>query len=57
MAELGLHFGSKKSCKISILFEDLSRHSVFFGTEVKPKAECKNETYPYEYLAEIDIGS
>ena len=27
---LGLHFGSKKTDKISIVFEDLSRNSVFF---------------------------
>ena len=27
---LGLHFGSKKTGKISIDFEDLSRNSVFF---------------------------
>ena len=28
---LGLHFGSKKLGKISIVFEDLSRNSVFFS--------------------------
>ena len=33
---LGLHFGSRKSCKLSIVFENLSRNSVFFRTEVKP---------------------
>ena len=33
---VGLHFGSKNPFKISIVFEDLSRNSVFFRTEVKP---------------------
>ena len=33
---LGLHFGSKKLSKISIVFEDLSRNSVIYRTEVKP---------------------
>ena len=28
--QIGLHFGSKKPVKISIVFEDLSRSSVFF---------------------------
>ena len=32
---LGLHFGSKKPRKLSIVFEE-SRNSVFFRTEVKP---------------------
>ena len=32
----GLHFGSKKSVKISIVFESLSRYLVFFRTGVKP---------------------
>ena len=33
----GLHFGSKKTGKISIVFlDDLSRNFVFFRTEVKP---------------------
>ena len=34
--QLGLHFGSKKTDKMSIGFEDLSKKSVFFRTEVKP---------------------
>ena len=33
---LGLHFGLKKTGKLSIVFENLSRNSVFFRTEVKP---------------------
>ena len=33
---VGFHFGSKKFARISIVFEDLSRNSVFFQTEVKP---------------------
>ena len=33
---LGFHFGSKKTVKLSIVFEDLSRYSVFFRTKVKP---------------------
>ena len=32
---LGLHFRSKKNGTILIVFEDLSRSSVFFRTEVK----------------------
>ena len=35
--QLGLHFGSKKIGKISIVFEDLSKNSVLFRTEVKPQ--------------------
>ena len=38
MSVLGLHFGLKKTGKISIVFEDLSRILVFFRTEVKPKS-------------------
>mgnify|MGYP003571728168 CR=1 FL=1 len=34
--ELGLHFGMKKNGKMSPVFEDFSKNSVFFGTEVKP---------------------
>ena len=33
---LGLHFGSKKTGKISIVYEDLSKNSVFFWTKVYP---------------------
>ena len=33
---LGLHFGSKKTGKLSIVFEDSSRNSVFFRTKVTP---------------------
>ena len=33
---LGLHVGSKNAGKISIIFDDLWRNSVFFWTEVKP---------------------
>ena len=36
----GLHFGLKKTSKITIIIEDLSRNSFFFRTEVKPKADC-----------------
>ena len=36
MLWVGLHFGSKKTDKISISFEDFSRNSVFLRTEVKP---------------------
>ena len=32
---VGLHFGSKMNTEISIVFEDLSRNSVFFQIEVK----------------------
>ena len=32
-----LHFGSKKTLKISLVFEDLSRNSVFFRTEVNER--------------------
>ena len=32
---LGLNFGSEKLAKISIVFKDLSRYSVFFRTEVE----------------------
>ena len=34
--QLGLHFGLKNIGKITIVFEDLSRNSVFLKTEVKP---------------------
>ena len=34
---IGLHFGSEDTGNISIVFGDLSRNSVFFRTEVKPK--------------------
>ena len=34
--QVGFHFGSKKSGKISRVFEVLSRNSVFFRTDVKP---------------------
>ena len=33
---LGLPFGPKKTGKISIFIEDLSKNIVFFGTEGKP---------------------
>ena len=36
----GLHFGSKNAGKISIVFEVLSRNSVFFRTKVKPYFFC-----------------
>ena len=32
-----IHFRPKKTGKISIVFQDLSKNSVFFRTEVKPK--------------------
>ena len=32
---IGLYSGKKKTSKLSIVFEDLSRNSVFFRTEVK----------------------
>ena len=34
--QLRLNFGSKKAGIVSIIFEDLSRNSVFFRTKVKP---------------------
>ena len=38
---VGLNFGSKNTFKISIVFEDISRNSDFFQTEVKPyRREC-----------------
>ena len=33
-AYIGLHFGKKKTSKIWMFIEELSRDSVFFGTEV-----------------------
>ena len=34
--QVGFHFGSKKLGKISIVFEDLSRNSVFFEPKRSP---------------------
>ena len=34
-----LHFGSKKTCKISIVFEDLSRKAVVFRNEVNSEVD------------------
>ena len=43
---LGLHFGSKESGKILIIFQDLSRNLVFLRTEVKPNQGYMNEKPP-----------
>ena len=47
-----LHFGSKKTGKLSIVFEDLSRNFVLFWTEVKPYEWVLfwTEVRPYEWV-------